>query len=142
MNEAVRKVHEMIEQYANSVGLDKAQVFDVSKNLWHWRVGSANIQVIVEGVAVGKDRMRHYLRIFSPLLEIPTVNETAFYRHLLELNDSKLGVKLTVTGNWAYATYERDIQGMDYQELSTCIGDLEWWADLLDDQLKNKFHIV
>jgi hypothetical protein len=26
---------------------------------------------------------------------------------------------------------------MDYQELATCISDLEWWADKLDDELKS-----
>jgi hypothetical protein len=36
-----------------------------------------------------------------------------------------------------YATYERDINGMDFSELSTCISDLEWWADKLDDELKS-----
>jgi hypothetical protein len=28
---------------------------------------------------------------------------------------------------------------MDFHELSTCIADLEWWADKLDDELKNEF---
>ena len=139
MSEVVSQVHDMIGQYAQSVGLNKSQVFDSIKNLWHWRVGSASIQVVVEAVPVGNERIRNYLRIFSPLMEIPSDKELALYRYLLELNDSKLGVKLTVLGNWVYATYERDIKGMDYEELATCIADLEWWADTLDDQLKNKF---
>ncbi|GAB2649661.1 hypothetical protein GCM10027035_49520 [Emticicia sediminis] len=32
----------------------------------------------------------------------------------------------------------RDIKGMSYNELSTCIGDLEFWADKLDDELKSQ----
>jgi hypothetical protein len=54
------------------------------------------------------------------------------------MNDVNLGVKLTLSkeSNKVYATYERDILGMDYGELATCIADLEWWADKLDDELK------
>ena len=44
-----------------------------------------------------------------------------------------------------YATYERDIQGIDYKidykEVKTCIADLEWWADELDDLLKEKLGV-
>ncbi len=74
-------------------------------------------------------------------MEIPTTNLLSFYRHLLELNDLRLGVKLCIMPNSqkAFATYERDIRGMDYQELTTCIIDMELWADELDDQLKGHF---
>jgi hypothetical protein len=40
-----------------------------------------------------------------------------------------------------YATYERDIQGIDYKEVKTCIADLEWWADELDELLKEKLGV-
>jgi hypothetical protein len=43
--------------------------------------------------------------------------------------------------NKIYATYERDIEGIDYEELATCIGDLEWWADKFDDDLNNQFEV-
>jgi hypothetical protein len=139
MNDIVASVNAMIERYVTSVGLDKNKCYDSMKNSWNWRIGSASIQVYVQAVPLSSGAIRYYLRIFSPLMEIPTYNETYFYRYLLELNDSKLGVKLSVLGNWVYATYERDVVGMDYDELSTCIADLEWWADTLDDQLKQKF---
>ena len=142
MNDIVLGVNQMIERYIVSVGLDKTKCYDAMKNTWNWRIGSASIQVFVQSVPLSSGAIRYYLRIFSPLMEIPSVNETYFYRYLLELNDSKLGVKLSVLGNWVYATYERDVVGMDYDELSTCIADLEWWADTLDDQLKQKFSHV
>jgi hypothetical protein len=85
-----------------------------------------------------------FLRVFSPLMEVPMDRERDFYRHLLELNDTKLGVKLSVMpgSNLVFATTERNIVGMDYEELSTCVGDLEWWADTLDDELKAKFSLA
>jgi hypothetical protein len=38
-----------------------------------------------------------------------------------------------------YATFERDINGIDFDELATIIADLEWWADKLDDELAAEF---
>lgn len=142
MNEIVANVNQMIERYVGTVGLDKAKCYDGLKNSWNWRIGSASIQVFVQAVPLSSGAIRYYLRIFSPLMEIPITSEAYFYRYLLELNDTKLGVKISVLGNWVYATYERDVVGMDYDELATCIADLEWWADTLDDQLKQKFTTV
>jgi hypothetical protein len=123
-----------------SVGLKLTEAYDANKQSWTWRIGAATIHIYLENMGA-LDYSRHYLRIFSPLMQIPTNNELAFYRHLLELNDSSLGVKLTIMPNstWVYATYERDINGMDYEELSTCISDLERWADKLNDELKAQF---
>jgi hypothetical protein len=137
----IDQVTEMIHQYVGSVGLTREQTFNEEKKEWRWKIGSANIQVYIESVPLSGGTKRDYLRVFSPLMQAPQSNKEAFYRHLLELNDTKLGVKLTVMpgSDWVYATYERDIRGIDYHELATTIADLEWWADLLDDQLKEAF---
>lgn len=60
------------------------------------------------------------------------------------MNDTYLGVKLTIMPETddIYATYERDIQGLDYEELKTCVLDLEWWADFLDDELAKNFNVI
>jgi hypothetical protein len=141
MSEQKAKVTEMIHQYAESVGLTRDQVFNAEKQSWHWRIGSASIQIYIETIIFKSGSSRDYLRIFSPLMQTPANDQLRFFRHLLELNDGNLGVKLTVmpNSNWVYATYERDIRGIDYEELATCIADLEWWADKLDDELKGQF---
>lgn len=131
-------VIEMIHSYVQSVGLKLTDAYDALKQSWTWRIGSATIHVYIETMISG-GYSRDYLRIFSPLMQIPSTNELAFYRHLLEANDSSLGVKLSLLNDWVFATYERDIVGMDYDELAICISDLEWWADKLDDELKAKF---
>jgi hypothetical protein len=141
MSAQKEKVFDMIHQYTESVGLKRETVFNQEKQSWNWRTGSARIQVYIETVPLSSGNTREYLRIFSPLMQLPQNNLLAFYRHLLELNDTKLGVKLSIMpdSNWVYATYERDIRGIDYHEVSTCIADLEWWADKLDDELKAQF---
>jgi hypothetical protein len=143
MSEQKQAVTDMVHQYVQSVGLTREQTYKEAKERWNWKIGSANIEVYIETITFSNGNFREYLRIFSPLLEIPVAkqHDVAFYRYLLELNDGNLGVKLTVVPNtnWIYATYERDIRGIDYDELVTCIYDMELWADKLDDELKIKF---
>ncbi|MEO1653974.1 MAG: YbjN domain-containing protein [Bacteroidota bacterium] len=132
----------MIDKYVESVGLTKEQTYHEEKDFWRWKHGSANIEVFVQSVKVGEEKTREYLRIFSYMADVPSLSLVArekFLIKLLEMNDRNLGVKLTLMegSNKVYATYERDIMGMDFGELATCIADLEWWADKLDDELKS-----
>ncbi|TAE48520.1 MAG: hypothetical protein EAZ44_02215 [Cytophagia bacterium] len=141
----------MIKHYVESVGLSAEDTYNEYRNSWSWKRGTATIEVFVESVEVGdiksKDnkitgkKTREYLRIFSLVGYIPQISQAEraiFFLHLLNINDKSLGVKLTVMEETdkIYATYERDINGIDYNELVTCIKDLEWWADRLDDELK------
>lgn len=141
LDEQHRKVTEMIHCYAESIGLAREQVFNPETKNWRWKMGSAEIEVFIQTLNFQNGFRRDFLRIFSPLMDIPTNNILAFYRHLLELNDTKLGVKFSILPNSqkVYATFERDIKGMDYNELSSCIADVEFWADKLDDELKAQF---
>jgi len=135
----------MIRLYLEANGMSEEETYDGERNFWQWKHGSATIEVFVQSVAVGDQQTREYLRIFSYLADIPAISKKGreeYMLQLLEMNDKNLGVKLTVMKgtNKVYATYERDIVGMDYSELSTCIGDLEWWADKLDDELKSTYN--
>ncbi|TAF67014.1 MAG: hypothetical protein EAZ55_04950 [Cytophagales bacterium] len=136
----------MIEKYIeSSVGIDREDVYDAERNIWRWQHGSAFIEVFVQSVNVGEGKTREYLRIYSLLGTLPPMAEAAklqLLANLLEMNDINLGVKLTIMKGTdkIYATYERDIRGMDYLELATCIADLEWWADKLDDELKSFYN--
>ncbi|TAE69659.1 MAG: hypothetical protein EAZ85_12680 [Bacteroidetes bacterium] len=132
----------MIQHYVESVGLAFEDTYNDKKQCWCWKRGTADIEVFVQSVEIGKTKTREYLRIFSHVADVPKISKQGredFLLKLLQANDRSLGVKLTVMGetNKVYATYERDISGMDYQELSTCISDLEWWADKFDDELKS-----
>lgn len=137
-----KQVEEMIDRYVASIGLTKEGTYNAERRVWYWTVGSAKIEVFIQELRMQDGTMRSFLRIFSPLMQVPKHDELRFYRHLLELNDTKLGVKLTIMpgSDTVYATYERDIQGIDYEEVATCIADMEWWADTLDKQLKQQFY--
>ncbi|HEY8402771.1 MAG TPA: YbjN domain-containing protein [Cytophagaceae bacterium] len=129
----------MIDQYVLEIGLTKEKTYNAERRAWYWVKGSARIEVYIYPVKT-ETYERNFLRIFSPIAMVPKENPAPFLRKLLEINDSKLGVKLTILpgSDQVYATFERDIRGMDYEELATCIADLEWWADKLDDELKQE----
>jgi len=135
-------VYRMIERYINEIGLSKEDTYNKKSNAYYWYRGSALVEVFVQDVPVS-DGIRSFLRVFSYLGDIPSSEREKVYRYLLELNDHNLGVKLTIMPETdkIYATYERDIQGIDYKEVKTCIADLEWWADELDDLLKEKLGV-
>ncbi len=140
MDNIREKVEGMIDAYVAEIGLSKEQTYNAEKRAWYWVKGSARIEVFIQEINFDT-HARYYLRIFSPIIKTPAHNPEFFYRKLLELNDSKLGVKLTLLpgSDQVYATFERDIKGIDYEELATCIADLEWWADELDDELAAQF---
>ncbi|MBU6340166.1 MAG: hypothetical protein KGS48_01620 [Bacteroidetes bacterium] len=136
------KVVEMVHCYAESVGLSRDSVYNKETKAWLWRKGSAQIEVLIQRLSFENGSRRDFLRIFSPIMDVPsTTNLIGFYRRLLELNDIKLGIKFSMVPNSpkVWASYERDTQGIDFQELTTVISDFEYWADKLDDELKAEF---
>jgi len=141
MKTTVKEVEDMIDKYVVEVGLTKDQVYNAERKAWYWTRGSASIEVFITEIKFDDGFARYYIRVFSPILKVPADNQLACFRRLLELNDQSLGVKLTVLPNsdQVYATFERDIQGIDYEEVRTIIYDAEWWADHLDDQLAAEF---
>ena len=132
---------EMIHRYAESVGLARENVYNPEKRNWTWKKGSAAIEIFILRIDLGNGYIRDFVKIFTLVMPVPQANLLAFYRRLLELNDEKLGIKLTLQkgSNNVWGTFERDINGMDYNELVTFISDFEIWADLFDDMLSAEF---
>ncbi len=137
------QVEVMIDEYVVKIGLTKAQTYNPERKAWYWSRGSAGIEVFIQEIKLST-YSRFYLRVFSHILKVPAGSEQKVYKRLLELNDTNLGLKLSLLPNSdkVYATFERDINGIDFEEVSTTIADLEWWADKLDDELAAEFNIV
>jgi hypothetical protein len=130
-----------IRQFIVSVGVDPLACYDPSAKAYYLTKGTARLEVYVYTDKSSAETPRHYLRIFSHVANVPPQDRERFYLRLLELNDSSLGVKLTVMpqSQKVYATYERDIAGISARETATCITDMGLWADYLDDILAKEF---
>jgi hypothetical protein len=135
------KADGFIRQFIVSVGVDPVACYDPSTKAYYLTKGTVRLEVYVYTDKGSGETPRRYLRIFSHIANVPTKDKESFYLRLLELNDSSLGVKLTVMPNSqkVYATFERDIAGISAQETATCITDMGLWADYLDDVLAKEF---
>lgn len=140
-----QQILDHIKTFIQSVGVDPAACWNEQNKAYYVHKGSAKLEIFVSSHPQSDGTARHYLRIFSGIIRVPANDRERFYRRCLEISDQSLGVKLTAMANpnpdndWIYATYERDIAGMDYNETVTCVNDMGLWADWLDDQLKNEF---
>lgn len=140
-----QQVLDHVKQFIQSVGVDPATCWNEQNKAYYIFKGSAKLEIFVSSHPNADGTSRDFLRIFSGLMKVPAAADAKFYRRLLEIGDQSLGVKLTVMPNakpdndWVYATYERDTNGLDYNETVTCISDMGLWADHLDDLLKNEF---
>jgi hypothetical protein len=141
MSELIAKAKKMVDEFCKTKGVDPATIYNAEKQLWSLQRGSAPVQVMLLSIPVGEKEIREYLQVAAPIIKVPKGKELDFYRKLLELNDVKLGVKLSIQSGtdqvWALA--ERDLIGMDYAEMETCLEDLGYWADLFDDMLREEF---
>jgi hypothetical protein len=63
MESQKQAVSDMVHKYTESVGLTRAQVFNEAKNVWNWKIGSANVQVYIETINFSNGNFREYLRI-------------------------------------------------------------------------------
>ncbi len=138
-NPEVERVEGMIKQYLQQIKVNPDECYNQQNNAWYWFRGTAKIEIFVSESRVSDIDIRYYLRIYSAVFKVPQNNQSAFYRRLLDLNDTSLGMKFSTFNDFVYATTERNIDGMDYKEMTSLIYNLELWADIYDDQLKKEF---
>jgi len=140
MSVSKEQAEQMVDKYVKEIGLSKENTYDAQKKAWYWVKGAARIEVFIQEIKFDS-HSRFYLRVFSPITSIPEQNKMEFFQYLLEMNDSKLGVKMSLFPgtDQIYACYERDIKGMEYEELATCIGDVEWWSNQIKVELHKKY---
>ena len=125
----------MIEDIVKSWNLNPQEIFDANLNVWRLVQGSAYFDIGIYNFQNGGD----YLVVSSPICKIPANNLLAFYRRLLEMNDTMLGVKFSVQGNQVWMLAQRECEGMDIGEAKRLIDNLRFFADEVDDELMNKF---
>jgi len=141
MSELMAKAKDMINDFISERGVDPSSVYDETKKMWRVKRGSANIDIMLLEIPVGNNQIREFLQAASPIINVPKGKEMQFYRRLLELNDVKLGVKLSMQkdSEQVWALTERDLIGMDYSEMQTVLEDIGFWADEFDDILNKEF---
>ncbi len=138
---------EMVIAYINRLcteaGADPQKIFSHQNNAWYFARGSSTLEVFFTSYETEDKTERTFLRCFSTIYPIPIdlTKRQELYHIALEVNARNMGVKIGIMAEKGimYAIGERDIEGMDYQEFVTLINDVGYWADHLDDMLKERF---
>jgi hypothetical protein len=134
-------VNSYIDRLCREIGTTAAKVYNPKTGAWYFTRGSSTVEVFLTTYQV-QNSTRTFIRCFAPLYSIPVKEKKLdFFQGALEVNTQYMGIKLGTLAdkNLLCAIAERDIDGMDYQELVTLISDIGYWADQLDDFLKKTF---
>ena len=125
------------------MGTTAAAIFNQQTNAWYFTRGSATIEVFLSMYETPQKTQRTFIRCFAPLIAIPVdaANKLDLYQGALEANARYMGMKISslIDKGLLCAIAERDIEGMEYQEMVTLIVDVGYWADELDDFLRKQF---
>lgn len=124
----------MVDELLASYGLDPEKCRHRPKRLWSAYRGSALIYTEIFNLD-GID----YIEVSCPVMTIPSRNLLPFYRRLLEVNFELMGVKFFLKQDLVYLSENRQLQGLDKDELHQMQERVSRNADRLDDQLIMEF---
>ena len=139
----VERVTFYIAQLCDQIGVDAAKIYNPSTNAWYFTTGSATMEVFITEQKSWDQQTYTYLRCMSSLCEIPKdiARQFRLFRTVLQINSKYMGFKITADDERGILCIvaERNISGMDYEEMVAMIDYLGHWANKLDDFLKDEF---
>ncbi|MEO0126470.1 MAG: YbjN domain-containing protein [candidate division WOR-3 bacterium] len=124
----------MVNDLLASFGLDPEKCRHRPRTLWSAYRGSALIYI-----DIFKLEDIDYVEISCPLMLLPSRNLLPFYKRLLELNYQLMGAKFFVRDQWVYLAENRELKGLDSEELKAMIERVSYHADRLDEALIEEF---
>lgn len=133
------KLYDIIEKGILKMGVEPETARGQQSGQWDFSRGSASIAV---GLTQNDRFPNGYFYVTSVLmseLDVPAIKKEAFYQNLLEINATLVNMHLAVSEGWLLLISNRDAQGLDDIEVAIAINELSFYADELDDQLKDKF---
>jgi hypothetical protein len=124
----------MVNDLLSSFGLDPEKCRHRPKTLWSAYRGSALIYT-----EIFKLDNIYYIEISCPIMLLPSRNLLPFYRKLLETNFQLMGIKFFVRDQWVYIAENRELKGLDFEELKAMEERISYHADRLDEALIEEF---
>ncbi len=132
-------LYDIIEKGILKMGVEPETARDQYAGQWEFNRGSASITV---GLLQNDRFPNGYFYVTSVLmseLDVPSTKKEAFYRTLLEINTTLVNMQLTVSEGLVLLMSNRDALGLDDIEVAIAINELSFYADELDDKLKDRF---
>jgi hypothetical protein len=132
-------LYDIIEKGILKMGVEPETARGQNAGQWEFIKGSASITV---GLLQNDRFPNGYFYVTSVLmseLDVPSTKKEAFYRTLLEINTTLVNMQLTVSEGLVLLMSNRDALGLDEIEVAIAINELSFYADELDDKLKDRF---
>ncbi len=129
----------MINEIITSLGVDPSTCFDPDNYMWNLQKGSAKIHVKMFTIEYENGNKNNYIQIASPVMSVPAQKIMEFYKRLLELNDTTIGIKFSIRDNQVFLLTERELLNLDKSEAETMFHRIGNYADDIDDKLKAEF---
>ena len=132
----VERVSLYIATLCESIGVNAEDIYHPSTNAWYFSNGSHTIEVFLSNQKAAGSESDTFLRCMAPLCAIPAepTRQFALFRLMLQVNGKYMGFKITADedrGLLCIVT-ERNISGMDYEEMVSMIDHVAHWAGRLD----------
>ncbi len=138
----IAMINVYINQFCAEIGVTPEAVYSEEFKSWNFVKGPHTIEVFFTSYETSVKTVRTFIRVFSAIYPLPhePQKQLDLYRVAMEGNTQYMGVKMgTIAGkSFLYAVAERDIEGMDYLEFNTLIGDLAYWTGVLSANLRQK----
>jgi hypothetical protein len=124
------------------LGVDASSIYNEKTGSWYFTQNGSTIEVFLTAQKNPQQEQQVFIRCMSPLCAIPRdlPKQFVLYKTAMAINATYLGYKLTAdeTRGIVCAVTERNIEGMDYNEMITLISELGFWAGKLDAFLKKE----
>ena len=126
----------IVEEAIAQLGIDPAKVRTQQPGTWALTKGSAQVFAQVFVIA---EEQKIYFQVNAPVMDWPESSEEALAKDLLALNYQIIGASFCLFEGKIVLKVVREAQGMDAMEALALIGRIGHYADMFDDQLKEKY---
>ncbi len=131
-----------INQFCAQIGIAPESAYNQELQSWNFMKGAHNIELFFTSYETSIQTVRTFIRVFSVIYPLPVEpqKQLDLFRVAMEGNTQYMGVKMGTIADkpFLYAVAERDIDGMDYDEFTTLIGDHAYWTESLSAGLRRK----
>jgi hypothetical protein len=125
------------------MNIDPQTIFNKKTGAWYFAQGSSTIEVFLTTQKNLQHQPQTFIRCMAPLCEIPRdiTKQFNLYKTALAINATYLGYKISAdeARGLVCIISERNIEGMEFEEMVILINDLGTWADKLDDFMTDEF---
>ncbi len=139
----VERATTYIHRLCGEIGVTPESIYNPKTGAWYFSQGSCTIEVFLTTQKNLQRESQTFIRCMAALCDIPKTvpQQIALYKTAMGINATYLGFKISADEQRGLICIiaERNISGMDYDEMVTLINDLSSWADKLDNFMKDEF---